>query len=338
MPSTRRTLLVTAATVPTVSGCLGLGEDGPEDSGGSPDGADDGTTAGALELDFGERVMFTNDQGVKLAMELSNPRLRETVAVLRDGNIIVDSPEDTRYFLFVTATVANEGESALEPPGGLSFRTDGATVERTFVRTPGRKYRDIGELAPGESATATIAFPAPADADTGTVSLSFQTLFQSPPARWTFDYADVPTEAADLERDGLGDPIIVEKDAYAYEFTPVEAHVTRSYSYGGGQEHTAPEGSQFALVTARAENVGDQPVKLPTPYDVRLDADGSSHRAGRFKRADERYPGRVELTPPGEAIEGVLPYEVPASASSFTLRFAVGNETFASWPIQPESG
>ena len=337
MPSTRRTLLVTAAAVSTVPGCLGLGEDGREDSGGSPDGAGDGTSAGTLDVDFGERVMFTNEEGVKLAMELSNPRLRETVAVLRDSEIYIDSPEDTRYFLFVTATVANEGESALEPPGGLSFRTDGETVERTFVRTPGRKYRDIGELAPGESATATIAFAAPADADTGTISLSFQTLFQSPPARWTFDYADIPTEAADLERDGLGDPIVVEKDAYAYEFTPVEARITRSYSDGGGQEHTAPEGSRFVLVTAGAENVGDQPVKLPTPYDVRLDADGSSHRAGRFERTDDRYPGRVELTPPGEAIEGVLPYEVPVSTSSFTLRLAVGNDTFATWPIQPES-
>ena len=35
-------------------------------------------------------------------MELSNPRLRETVAVLSDGEIFVDSPADTRYFLFVT--------------------------------------------------------------------------------------------------------------------------------------------------------------------------------------------------------------------------------------------
>ena len=61
MPSTRRTLLVTAATVPTVPGCLGLGENGQADPGGSTDGADDGTTAGALELDFGEGAVFTND-------------------------------------------------------------------------------------------------------------------------------------------------------------------------------------------------------------------------------------------------------------------------------------
>ena len=58
MPYTRRTLLVTAATVPTVSGCLSLGENGQADLGGSPDG---GTNAGALELDFGEGAVFTND-------------------------------------------------------------------------------------------------------------------------------------------------------------------------------------------------------------------------------------------------------------------------------------
>lgn len=337
MPPTRRTLLASVAAGPLLAGCLGIGDYGPDGSGEGAGGGGDGTPEGALELDFGEGAVFTNDQGVKLAMTLSNPRLRETVAVVRDGEIAVDSPEDTRYFLFVTATVANEGESPIEPPSGLFFRTDGEAVERTFIRTPGPKYREIGELASGESATATIAFAAPADADAGTVSLRFQTLLESPPARWTFDYADVPTESADLQRDGLGDPITVGKAGYAYEFTPLEARLTGSYSYGDGTEHAAPDGSQFALVTVRAENVGDEPVKLPTPYTVRLAAGGSPIRAGRYERADERYPGRVDPTPPGEAIEGVLLYEVPESASSFTLRLAVGNQTFATWPIDPES-
>lgn len=334
MPLLRRTFLATGAAVPCLAGCLGLsgGDDGtnePSDTTGTPEGA--------VELAFGEGAVFTNEQGVKLAVKLSNPQLRETIAVVRNGEISVDSPETTRYFLFVTVRVANQGDSSIEPPSGLYFRTDGQEVERTFIRTPEQKYRDIGQLAPGEAATATIAFPAPADAETGTVALRFQTLLESPPARWTFDYADVPTQTADLARSGPGDTLTVGTDAYAYAFTPTDARITTAYTYGDDQEHTAPDGSQFVLVSVRAENVGDEPVKLPTPFDIRLGADGAVSRPGQFKRDDERYPGRVDLTSPGDALSGVLLYEVPASSSSFTVQLAVGNKTFATWPIEPEA-
>ena len=337
MPPSRRAFLASSATVSCLAGCVSLPGGDDEPTGQSdPDSTSD-TPEGALELSFGEGAAFTNDQGVKLAVEMANPRLRETVPVVRDGEVIVDSPESTQYFLFVAVTVVNEGDSSIKPPSGLYFDTDGEEVERTFIRTPGPKYRDIGELAAGESATATIAFAAPAGAEAGTVALRFQTLLESPPARWTFDYADVPKQAADLTRDGLGDTQTVGKDGYAYSFTPTEVRTTTAYTYGDGNEHTAPDGSQFVLLSVNTENVGKEAVKLPTPYDIRLDADGSVVRAGRFKRAEERYPGRADLTPPGESLSGVLLYEVPASASSFTVRLAVGNQTFSTWPIEAES-
>lgn len=335
MPLSRRALLATGAAVPCMAGCLGLS--GGDDGTNGPSDTTADTPEGAVELAFGEGAVFTNERGVKLAVKISNPQLRETVAVVRDGEITVDSPEETQYFLFVSVRVANRGDSPIEPPSGLYFRTDGQEVERTFIRTPGEKYRDIDRLAPDEAATATIAFPAPADAATGTVALRFQTLLESPPARWTFDYADVPTQTADLARDGLGATLTVGKNAYAYSFTPTDARITTGYMYGDDQQHTAPDGSQFVLVSVRARNVGDEPVKLPTPFDIRLGADGSVSRPGQFERNDERYPGRVDLTSPGDALSGVLLYDVPASASSFTVRLAVGNETFATWPIEPEA-
>lgn len=330
MRRSRRSLLATSAGL-ALAGCLG--PSGSGEASNPPSGTEE-SPGEPLELSFGEGAVFTNDEGLRIAVRMSNPLLRETVPVVRDGAVIVDSPSETRYFLFVTVEVANEGEVPFKPPGGLSFRTDGRAVERTFIRTPGRTYRDIGTLAPGESATGTIAFQAPEDVETGAVSLQFQTLVESPPARWTFGTGDVPTRTTDLSADGLGEAITVGKDAFAYAFTPTSVRTTTAYTGDDGRAHTASDGSQFALLDVRAENVGAEPVKLPTPYDVRLEAGGTVHRRGQYEGGDG-YPGRVELTPPGGALDGVLLYEVPSTASSFTVMLAVGNETFAEWPVRP---
>lgn len=334
MSRTRRSLL-TSGVVLTLAGCPNPTERG--DTSNPPDGpgASEGTPGEPLELSFGEGAVFTNEEGLSIAVRMSDPLLRETVTVVSDDTVFVDSPDETRYFLFVTVEVANEGDVAFKPPGGLYFRTDGREVERTFVRTPGRKYRDIDRLAPGESATATIAFQAPEDFETGTVSLQFRTLVQSPPARWTFSRGDVQTRTTDLSMNSLGDTITVGTDGFSYAFTPTHARTTTSFIDVDGREHAAPDGSQFVHLEVRAENVGEEPVQLPTPYDVRVRADGSVYRRGRYEPRDQ-YPGRVAATPPGETLAGSLLYEVPSSAPSFTVQLAVGNDTFATWPVRPE--
>lgn len=331
----RRLLQASGVALVGTAGCLGLTNDG-----GGSDGGDDGgtgTSGDGMELDFGEGAEFTNGEDVKLQVAMAEPRLVETVPVVNDGEISVDSPESKPYFLFVRVRVANEGSSPIDPPSGLYFEADGAEVERTFVRTPGTKYRNVDELAPGESATATIAFPAPGDADTGSVALKFQTLLESPPARWTFDFADVPRESTDRTNDGVGDTYGIDADGSAYEFTPTAARETTAYTYGDGSEHAASAGSKFVLVEARAENVGEEPVKLPNPYDVRLDADGTVVRGTKYKDPEGRYQGRVDPYPPGESQSGVLLFEVPESASTYTLRLAIGNQTFVTWPFEAGS-
>ncbi|MDZ7731244.1 MAG: hypothetical protein U5K37_10420 [Natrialbaceae archaeon] len=255
-----------------------------------------------LELAFGEGAEFTNDSGVTFQVLLSNPRLIETVAVTREREIYVDSPESRPYFLFVRVQVANEGDSAIDPPSGLTFEADGESIDRTVIRTPEQRYRDIGELAPGEQDAGIIAFPAPDGSGTGTVSLKFQRLLESPPARWAFDFSNLPREGTDLTRDELGDPVTVEAGDHAYEFTPTDAWTSSTYTGSDGTEHTAPDGSTFVMVEATAENVGEVPVKLPTPYDVRLGADDSIARGSPYEGAEPAYEGRVECpTSPGGA-------------------------------------
>lgn len=334
MRISRRALLASSAVATGLAGCSSIGGgDGTPDGSNSLD--DGGTPEGALDLSFGEGAVFTDDGDVKLAVTLSDPRLLETVPVVRDNDIYVDSPQSTPFFLFATVRLENQGSSTIDPPSGLFFEADGEEVERTFIRTPGPKYREIGELAPGESAEGTIAFASPDGSGTGTVALRFQTLLESPPARWTFEFVDVPRETTDLTREGLGESITIGADADAYSFTPTTATTTTEYDYGDGETHTAPSGSRFVLLEARSENVGEEPVTLPTPYEIRLGVDGTVVRGGRYRRADERYPGRADPTPPGERLSGVLLFEVPESATEFTVRLAVGNQTFATWPVDP---
>ncbi|WEL18158.1 hypothetical protein SVXHr_1997 [Halorhabdus sp. SVX81] len=335
--SRRRLLAGGGAVLAGLAGCSSLaGEDSPSNDSANGAGGT-GSDGDALELDFGEGAEFTNDAGVTLQVGMADPRLVETVPVVRDNEIAVDSPESRPYFLFVRVRVANEGSSSIEPPRGLFFTADGQEVKRSFVRTPGQKYRDIGELSPGESAEATIAFPSPDGSGTGNVALRFQTLLKSPPARWTFDFADLPRESTDLTNDGLGDPFTIDTGGYAYEFTPTAARETATYADGDGTEYTAPSGSKFVLVEAKAENIGEEPVKLPTPYDVRLEADGSISRGTEYGIPEKRYEGQVNPYQPGESQAGVLLFEVPESAANYTLRLAIGNETFVTWPVETSS-
>jgi hypothetical protein len=338
--SRRRLVLASSAVVAGVAGCLGSsGGDATETDADDTESAST-TPGGALELDFGEGAEFTNDDGVRLQVAMADPRLVETAPVVRDTEIYVDSPESKPYFLFVRVRVANRGSSPIDLPRGLYFRADGEEVDRAVVRTQGKQYREFEELPSGESLEAVIAFPSPGPdtAEQGTVSLKFQALLESPPARWTFDFADVSRESTDLSNDGLGESYTVRAGDYAYEFTPTAAQVTDAYTYGDGAEHTAPAGSKFVLVEATAENVGEQPVTLPNPYGVRLEAGGSVARGTQYKDADERYQGQVDPYQPGERQSGVLLFEVPESASEYTLRLAIGNQTFATWPVEPSDG
>lgn len=335
--SRRRLVLASSAAMAGVAGCLGSSGGDATETDGDDTGSESATPGGALELDFGDGAEFTNDDGVRLQVAMANPRLVETAPVVRDGEIYVDSPESKPYFLFVQVRVVNRGSSTIDLPRGLYFRADGEEVDRAVIRTPGKQYREFEELPSGESLEAVIAFPSPGpdSAERGTVSLRFQTLLESPPAQWTFDFADVSRESTDRTNDGLGDAYTVRAGDYAYEFTPTAARVTDAYTYGDGQEHAAPSGSKFVLVEATAENVGEKPVTLPNPYGVRLEAGGSVARGIQYKDADERYQGQVDPYQPGERQSGVLLFEVADSASDYTLRLAIGNQTFATWPIEP---
>lgn len=337
MQATRRTFLAGSVAVASLAGCLGDSDESTDGNPADEPGGGGNGTEGSLELAFGDGGVFTDEDSIELVVEISNPRLRTTVPVVGDGNdIYVDSPESSEYFIFADVALRNDGSAPIDPPSGLYFETDGEEVDRAAIRTPGRKYRDIGELAPGDDATGTIAFPAPAEAETATITLRFQGLLDSEPAHWSTDYADLERSSTDLSRDGIGESITIEADEYAYEFTPTEARTTTSYTYGDGKKHAASDGSTFLLLSARSETVGEKPVKLPTPYEITIVADGSEIRSDQFEREDERYEGRVDPTAAGEDISGTLLYEIPASTSSVTVRLAVGNQTFATWPVDLE--
>ena len=76
----RRLLQASGLALAGLAGCSGLPDDGRSGGGGqSP------TPGGPLDLEFGEGAQFSNDRGVALAVEMSNPRLLETVPVAPDG-------------------------------------------------------------------------------------------------------------------------------------------------------------------------------------------------------------------------------------------------------------
>jgi len=97
------------------------------------------------------------------------------------------------------------------------------------------------------------------------------------------------------------------------EVTVTEIRLTARYQYedydGDTVAKEAPDGSQWALVTLRAENTGDGGADLPSTFDVNIIAGQSQYEEAYIDKDENQYDGGE--VQPGIVREGWIAYELP---------------------------
>lgn len=330
--SRRHYLVAGGATLATLAGCsTGSGTQGS----GTDEHNDAGTpeTDGPLTLEFGESAVFTNDEGIELVVTPTEARSTEAIVTGGKEQVYADGPDaDDALYLLVTFRLENTGSQNTKVPGGLFFRSNGSEVERTITRLPGERYDDIDWVDAGDTATGTVVFEVPEDAESGAVAAKFRTTFNSPPVRWEFDLDDIPREAYDFDELSPGEAIELGTEENRYSFAALGATETTSYDGPDGEEHAAGSGKKFVLVEVESENVGESTVTLPTAYNMRLRTDDDEIQAGRYRRGDDRYDGGPHDA--GGVRTGLVLFEVPDSASSYSLQVEFGNGPTGTWELE----
>lgn len=97
------------------------------------------------------------------------------------------------------------------------------------------------------------------------------------------------------------------------EVTVSEVRLTARYQYQNYDDETvakeAPDGSQWALVTLRAENTSDSAATLPHTFDLYLVTSKSQYEQIYIDKEDNKYEGGE--VQPGIVREGWVAYEIP---------------------------
>ncbi|WP_434530043.1 DUF4352 domain-containing protein (plasmid) [Haloarcula sp. NS06] len=100
--------------------------------------------------------------------------------------------------------------------------------------------------------------------------------------------------------------------------TVTQVRLTARYEYQDYDDETAakeaPDGSQWALITVRAENTAEESARLPSTYDVNLVAGQSQYEETYIDKDENQYDGGE--VQPGIVREGWIAYELPEDVSS----------------------
>lgn len=334
MGLSRRGYLLAGGTVlsTSVAGCQGRSESAAtEASSGETERSGE---ADPLDLQFGETAVFTNDAAVELHVTPTAARLTEAVVVGREstGVVFANVPDSAdSLYLLVTFHLENKGSEKTKIPNGLSFSANGQGGRETMSDFPTQAYGKLDWLDSADSVEGTALFEVPADADSGVVSATFQTLFDSPPVNWTLDLASLSVTRYDVEGKRPGEAVELGTEAYSYSFAALGVRETNSYETGGGEKHTAADGKTFALVEVESENVGSEPVTVPTAFGMRLVTADDEAEAGEYQRTEERYDGGE--TDPGAVRTGEVLFELPESASEYTFEVELAHGLVGTWEL-----
>lgn len=331
--SRRRYLLAGGSAFTALAGCTGTDSPngGDDDSGNTPGGGG----SDPLYLEFGETAVFYDDDGLELQATPTDAWLAEASVFGADGHVRTYGPNSSDVLLlFVEFQVTNAGANETQAPEGLSWEADGGgrTVDRTSIRAPGGNYGYVNRVGAGETITGTAPFEVDPSTESGSVILEFSGIITSPPVYWSLDLTEVPVERYDLDGLSPGESVDLGTEEYSYSFTALGTETISSYTDYNGQTMTPADGNTFLLVEVQAENVGTEPVMLPLGLNMNVLADGSEIASSYYGDLDERYD--ADTVDPGVVVQGDVLFEVPETASTFTLQVPFGNYLVGTWELQ----
>jgi len=314
-----------------LAGCGSLGADAGDEGGGDPPGSpiteeSDPVVERAFEL--GEpAAFFRGDEEFifkPFDADVTN------VVTYTDGDRIRAETPDGGLFLRIRIDVENYGEREAAFPVP-ELRVGGSAYEPVSLpEQVDDQYIARERLPPGVRTFRTLVFSIP-EAD-GEASLFVRSdNEETTTAEWQLSLSDIDRSIVTLEGNRVGDPVQFGTDEQRYVIAVTDVDVTDSHprevTPGSGLGDAGSD-RQWVLATVRAENVGEEPVAVPTTFDVRVIA-AERRFNGSPGWSDGEYSGGV--LSPGSSTAGPVSFEVTADVTDVTIAIDLAADVTATW-------
>lgn len=314
------------------SGDGSSGDGSSGDGGGGEDQNNDGNQGGTFEL--GQTAKFSVGEDTTINFTPTSAILHEALIYASSGLIFSEIPESSdRLFLAVEIVAENTGGESFRPPSSIVFTTGGTQYDTTFTSTySDSSFAQYSEIQPGASRTGWVVFEIPSGASEGSLVAEFQTISGSATGVWSIDLSNVDRQTLDIKGLSLGETAEIGTDRTSYSVAAVSAEETQLYDYSSGDyEFTqeAGEGMKYVLVTVQASNTGERAVSIPGSFQMSLISGNSQYDADLYRDTNDAYEGG-EISS-GITREGIVQFEVPQSASSYTFQVNLTQDLTATW-------
>jgi len=282
---------------------------------------------------LGETLFYTRGDE-ELAFTVSQASLHDVFNQSRSGTLYSFVPENEDHvFLRMLIEVENKGDERVITPGELVFVMGGTQHEITFRGTSEGRYQPNNELVPDTSTSGWLHFSIPPSGEVGRLIVDFNRFGEAVTGEWVIDSGDLDRATHDYTEMEVGQQVPFGTDSTNYQVGVTDIEETLSYTYtsnGYDFEATADEGNKFVLVSVRAENTGETDASLPSTVDMSL-VSGSTQTDESYYRASPAYEGGEVA--PGVERQGSIEFEVPETASNYTLRMDLTRHITATWDL-----
>jgi len=281
-----------------------------------------------------ETAVYTEGEDGRLEITPIEARMRDYIISARSGRLSTSGPDNPDHtILMIGMAVENTGSSPVNAPGEAYFVLNGQQYDPSYITGAENPYDNYQEVQPGSSSTGWIDFEIPPADDEGRLILRTSSFRDAPTAEWTIDLGTIERTTFDYTGNEVGGWVEWGTDQTNYRVGVTDVEWSNGYTYsreGYEFEETPSAGNVFALVDMNVENTGDTQVSIPSTFEMSVIAGNSQVDAGRYPGDDAYESGTIST---GITREGIVPFEVPQSASDYTLQINLTDDVRATWNL-----
>lgn len=331
----RRSLLKFASSglILSIAGCASsVDEPQPGDNNdGQTDQGDNTRNFGGL----GNSAVFTSGDNSKLQLTPTDAWIEDALIWTSSGIISSTTPQNSNHsYLLINIEIENIGSEPMYTPSTTAFILEGRQYDTTYSSgVQQEQYSGFSEIQPGTSQSGVALFAIPPNQGEGQLMIqSTSAIGDDPTATWNIDLGNIDHESYDYSDLEVGSGIQFGTQDTQYQFRLVDWDTNNGYTYQTGnfeQEYTPSAGNKFLECNIRSENTGNSTVSVPGSYSCSLITGNTQADTTVYFDDDERYSGG-EISS-GIVREGILLFEVPRSATTYSFRVDLTQDIAASW-------
>lgn len=284
---------------------------------------------------LGKTAIYRRGEDSRLRITPAEARFEDAILTARSSRISSQTPENPDHsFLLVRIDLENTGSETVTAPGEITVRIDGSQYDSSYTSPPdGESYSNYNEIHPESSQTGWVVYEVPPVTDGPGEIIIQGSGINAATATWTVDLSSLDRVEHDYTGMSLSRGTQFGTESIKFSIVAADIETTNGYTYSGSGDYEFEaepgDGDQFALAHIQAENTGENPVTVPTVYDMSLIAGNSQADAGRYRRESDAYEGGEIAS--GVVREGYVQFEIPESASPSEFRVSLTRDLTATW-------